>query len=256
MSLKMKNHFYMSYFGNKREEVERIYEAIDFTGIDTIIEPFSGSSAISYYIWTKRPDLKFILNDSNKMLYEMFHILRDKDKTEALEKAYKDFFTVELTKEVYNNIIKQDNVSAWFLKNKYYNIRPGLFPTGKTVSKVANFEGSPVTKFYREADITFLSQDAVPLIEKYKDNPSCALILDPPYINTSNEYYDYDEFNQEMNIYEYLSLNKIKNFKCYIMAIFENNWIIRLLFRDNTIIEYDKMYQNSKKKTKHFLITK
>jgi hypothetical protein len=246
----------MSYIGNKREEVERIYEAIDFTGIDTIIEPFAGSSAISYYIWTKRPDLKFILNDSNKMLLEMFHILRDKDKTEALEKAYKDFFTVELTKEVYNNIVKQDNVPAWFLKNKYYNIQPGLFPLGKTVSKVANFEGCPITKFYREADITFLSQDAVPLIEKYKDNPSCALILDPPYINTSNEFYDYDEFNQEMNIYEYLSLNKIKGFKCYIMAIFENNWIIRLLFRGNTIIEYDKTYIISKKKTKHFLITK
>ena len=51
----MKNHFYMSYSGNKREEVENIYNLIDFNNIATIVEPFCGTCAMSYYISTKHP---------------------------------------------------------------------------------------------------------------------------------------------------------------------------------------------------------
>jgi len=46
----MKNHFYMPYFGNKRTEVSIIYKHLDLNNITTIIEPYAGSAAISYYI--------------------------------------------------------------------------------------------------------------------------------------------------------------------------------------------------------------
>jgi site-specific DNA-adenine methylase len=44
----MKNHFFYPYFGNKREEVEHIYNLSDLNNIDTIVEPFCGSCAVSY----------------------------------------------------------------------------------------------------------------------------------------------------------------------------------------------------------------
>ena len=34
--------------------------------IKIVIEPFCGSCSLSYYIWTKLPNLKFILNDNNE----------------------------------------------------------------------------------------------------------------------------------------------------------------------------------------------
>lgn len=251
----MKNHFYMAYWGNKREEVERIYETLNLDGIDTVVEPFAGTSAISYYIWTKRPDLTFVLNDSDKNLFKMFNILRDDKAIEAFEAKYKSYFE-GIDKVKYNEIIKTDDVEAWYLKNKFYSIRPGLYPTTKVVKTEINLKACPIAKFYREAKISFTCGDAIAVIDEYKDKANCALILDPPYINTSNEFYRYDDFKKSVNIYEYLALNDIKKFKAYFMAILENNWIIKLLFRDNTIVEYSKMYQTSKKKTTHFVITK
>ncbi len=46
----MKNHFYIPYMGNKRQEVEQIYNSIDFNGITTVIEPYAGKSEMYYYI--------------------------------------------------------------------------------------------------------------------------------------------------------------------------------------------------------------
>ena len=76
----MKNHFYISYNGNKRNEAENFYNSIDLSQIKSIIEPFVGTGAISYYIWTKNPDLKFILNDNNKYIIEMYNIIKDDEK--------------------------------------------------------------------------------------------------------------------------------------------------------------------------------
>ncbi len=40
------------YHGNKREAIETIYNNLNFDNIETIVEPFCGSCALSYYIWT------------------------------------------------------------------------------------------------------------------------------------------------------------------------------------------------------------
>jgi site-specific DNA-adenine methylase len=51
------NHFVISYAGNKRKEVEKIYENIKdkLDDIDNIIEPFCGTSALSCYISQQHP---------------------------------------------------------------------------------------------------------------------------------------------------------------------------------------------------------
>ena len=65
----MKNHFIIAYPGNKRQEVEIIYKNLDFNNITTIIEPFCGSCALSYYISTIHPKkYKYILNDLDHYL--------------------------------------------------------------------------------------------------------------------------------------------------------------------------------------------
>ena len=61
----MKNHFYMPYKGNKRQEVVRIFDEIDFEKLTTVIEPYCGSCAMSYYISTQYTGIKYILNDNN-----------------------------------------------------------------------------------------------------------------------------------------------------------------------------------------------
>ena len=72
----------MAYAGNKRNEVEGLYNEIkdQLNDIETIIEPFCGSSVFSYYLSLKHPkNFKYILNDNNKKLIKIYKIMKDED---------------------------------------------------------------------------------------------------------------------------------------------------------------------------------
>ena len=65
----MTYQFIFSYLGNKRIDFKYINNVIDdIDNYETIIEPFCGTSAISFNIWLKHPKKKFILNDNNEDL--------------------------------------------------------------------------------------------------------------------------------------------------------------------------------------------
>ena len=81
----MKNHYLISYAGNKRQEVENIYNysktLLNNNVIDTIAELFCGSQAFSYYISTLYPKkFKYILNDNDIFLKELYEIFKDDKK--------------------------------------------------------------------------------------------------------------------------------------------------------------------------------
>jgi len=84
-----KNHFYIGYAGNKRTECKDIYDSINFNNIETIVEPYCGTCAISYYISLNKPNMKYILNDSNDFLKEMYEILIDDIKKGKFKEEYK-----------------------------------------------------------------------------------------------------------------------------------------------------------------------
>ena len=103
----MKTHFYIHYFGSKRKEMKGLYPYLDFTNIDTIIEPYAGSCAISFYISQQKQGLTYILNDNNPYLKEMYEILIDEEKTINFQNEF-------------NNIIKdvKQKNSIMMLLNK------------------------------------------------------------------------------------------------------------------------------------------
>ena len=247
----MKNHFYISYVGNKREEVKEIYKSINFSKTKIIIEPFCGSCAMSFYISTIHKNLTYVLNDNNKFLLEMFEIIKSNEKTEDFDKKITELFVyINKTKEKYIEIIKQDNVYGWFIKNRAYNIRIGLFPTNnKWIHK--SLKEYPIYNFFLNEKIIFTCDDAIKCYETYKDNPNALILLDPPYLMSDNNFY----LNSSVNIYEYLLNNSISKEKAQILIILEKNWIIDFLFKKEKCIEYDKSYQLSKKKTTHKIIT-
>lgn len=248
----MKNHFYMSYFGNKRREVERLYELIDFTDITTIIEPYCGTCAMSYYISTKKEGLKYILNDNNEYLKDMYEIMLDDDKIKKFEDEYTNLF-IDMDKEKYNELVKKKGALYWFLANKYYTLRYGLYPTpDRKVSKTINLKSCPIYNFFKNNDITFLTTDGLELYKKYNNCKNNLILLDPPYMESCNTTYK----SPTINIYEYLYNNNISNFNSYVILILENNWIIKLLFQNNkTLSIYNKQYETSKKKTEHIIIS-
>jgi len=251
----MKNHFYMGYAGNKRNEIPFIYDYLNFDNITTIIEPYAGTCSISYYISTKKSGLKYILNDNNKYLLEMFYLLKDDNKIKQFEEEFKEkceYFKNDKNK--YLEIIKENTLMGWFIKNKIYAIRPGLYPinNNKTYKETLDLKSFSIYDFFNNNDITFLNIDGLKCFEDYKNNENCLILMDPPYLNACNDFYQ----DSKINIYEYLFNNNIKNDKAKIYLILENMWVISLLFKDMSIIEYDKKYCNqNKKKTTHILIS-
>jgi hypothetical protein len=250
----MKNHFYICYFGNKRQEIEEIYNNLNLDNIDTIIEPYCGSQSMSYFISTKKPNLKYIFNDNNEYLREMYEIMTDIDKTQNFNKKIQELLIeIDNDKINYLKLIKEQNVYSWFIKSKYYRIHPGMFPTDcKWLYK--NIETYPIYDFYNENkhNITFTSIEGIECYEKYKQDNKKLLLLDPPYMNANNDFY---LKKHGINIYEYLYNNPIENELSNVMLILEGIWIIKLLFQNSKIVSYDKTYSTGlKKQTKHLLI--
>ena len=250
----MKNHFYMKYPGNKRKEMKGLYPYLDFTNIDTIVEPYAGTCAVSYYISTQKQGLTYIINDNNPYLKEMYEILIDENKTETFQNEFNDILKDVKTKEQYNDITKQNSLISWLISNKYCNIRPGICPIGygTDILKPINFSTYPIVQFFRNNKIIYMCEDAIEVYEKYKNKKNYMIIMDPPYISTCNSFY----FDHNMNIYEYLNTNNITKENAKIYLILENIWIIKLLFQNNFILfEYDKKYSISKKQTTHIIIS-
>ena len=254
----MKNHFIFGYAGNKRMECEKIYNLFNEHKIlenkEYIIEPFCGTSAISCYISMKHPKkYKYILNDNNENLIELYKILNDDEQLKIfIEKINNLCFNDKnirddkfINKDEYISIINNDDIYGWFITNKYYNIRPGLYPVNYKLKKL-NYEDIiklGIVKFLKEEDIKFYNIDGIDIIKKYEGDKNL-LILDPPYLHSTNSFYR----DPKLNIYEYLYFNnKIKN----IIAILNDFWVIDLLFRKYKKLSYEKIYQITKKKTIH-----
>jgi len=258
----MKNHFILPYAGNKRNEVDEIFKHINFEKKTVIIEPYCGTSAMSYYISKMYPkQYNYILNDNNNLLLELYKIMKDEEKTDNFNKEINSW--IDKFNE-YNNDIerkefyikKLDNeICEYFIKHKYYTIRSGLYPSFSRIKKIKqyNMRDYSIYNFIKNENVELSCCDAIEIIKKNKDNNEAILLIDPPYINTCNNYY----INNNMNIYEWIFNNNINEFKSDIHFIVENVWINKLLFKNNLISEsYKKTYQCSKKKTEHIIIKK
>jgi site-specific DNA-adenine methylase len=251
----MKNHFFFPYAGNKRQEVVRIHDMIKdkLNGVDTIVEPFCGSCAFSVYMAMLYPKrFKYILNDNNRHLIELISISKDEEKFNNLIEELNNLGVKLNNKESYDNEKTADDLSHWVFYNSMYSIRPYLFPLTRKMNpdKFNNFKKCAFLDFIRNEEVILLNEDAINVYSQYKQNDNVLLFLDPPYLSECNDFY----LSSNVNIYEYLLNNDIKNEQAFITLCLNENWIIKLLFKGCINTTYDKKYETSKKKVTHILI--
>jgi len=252
--MKKTNHFFISYAGNKRNECNDIYkeikEILDSNDIDTIIEPYCGSSAISYFISHHYPKkFKYILNDNNEYLMKTYEIFKDPDQLDLLIQQLNDTCK-DMDKTKYNTIIKENTHLSWFIKHKIYAIRPGLFNLNYKYKDYNSLKQTPIINFLRSEDITFQNKDGIDTMVEYKNNKNALIILDPPYLELCNDFYA----NSNTNIYQHCYENPIMEHLSKTLCVLNDMWIIRLLFKDQVKQEYNKMYQPNKRKVVHLII--
>ena len=252
----MRNHFFFSYPGNKRNEFNEIIKSINFDNINNIIEPFCGSSSISFNIWLKYGNkYNYYLNDNDKELISIYQLF----KHETIETISNELLNIDnkiTNKDEWNNYFKSNNTNniykeLYFRKYSTFG-RKGFYPLNRKIKK---YIPSPIQQlflnFIKSPNVYISNDDWFDIFDKYKDDEKSLLILDPPYINTNNDFY----VNKTLNVYEYFYKNKIELFKSQILLILEDIWVIRLLFSNNNIVNsYGKTYELSKKKTSHIVI--
>jgi len=248
-----KNHFFIGYAGNKRNEFNPIYDEFKtLNNITTIYEPFCGTSAFSYFLSLKEPlKYKYILNDNNKHLINLYETARDEEKLNNLIDKLNSLL-VDMNKEKYLSIVKADTLEGFIIGYKLYSIRPKLYPLDINF-KTFNFNyllKCPIMNFLRTENIIFTSESVGEIKDIY-NNENTFIFGDPPYLTENNDYYS----DKNCNIYEYLSNNDFNLLKCRIIFILSDNWIIKLLFKNYIKKTYEKKYEASKKKINHFLIS-
>jgi hypothetical protein len=253
----MKNHFFFAYNGNKREEVEIIFDEYIIKKYNNIlsqskliIEPFCGSCSLSYYLSLKYPKhFNYILNDNDKYLIELLKIAKDEVKLKDFEIKINEKAKTIDNKIKYLEIIKNDNLESYFIKHKISTLRPGLYNLNYKY-KYINLINCPIVNFLRTENIEIYNKEALEIIEEYKNNDNAIILLDPPYVQSSNCFYG----SPSVKIYEYIMQNHLILNKAHFFLILGNTWIIRLLFKDYIIYEYNKVYTLQKMKTTHLLI--
>lgn len=254
--LYMKNHFLFSYIGNKRNETKQFLDNIKLDGIKNIIEPFCGSSAISFSIWLNNKDKNFnyYLNDSDKKLIEVYELMKN-ETIEEIEKKINEFGDNIHNKEEWVNEFKNnDNTIYSYIYFKKFSAlgRYGFYPLGRNISK---FKISKETKefieFIKQPNVYITLGDWFEVFDKFKNDETALFMIDPPYIMACNDFYT----DKKLNMYQYFYDNKIENFKSHIYLILEDHWILRCLFANNKILlKYAKKYEISKKQTNHIII--
>lgn len=248
----MKNHFIMAYFGNKRIEVEMIYDKIsdEIEKSKIIIEPFCGSCAMSYYISLKHPKkFKYIINDNNTNLIKLLNILKDENEWIKFREEINEILKKIIDKESYLVNTKKDTFTGWFIGNKYFSIRPFLYNTTRKIIPLK--EHYPIIDFLRNEDIEILNTDGCLVYNDNKFNSKTLILLDPPYLLTDNRWYSTPTYN----IYETMGEETMKNLKAKIVMIVNNNFIMRFIYKKWYIIEYDAKYQTTKKELTHLIIS-
>ncbi len=250
-------HFPCRYPGNKRKEVKHLEEHIDFTGIKTIIEPFCGTSAMSYFLSKKLTGVKYILNDIDKDLIKIYDLLKTVNSEEIIYQInlIKDRIKC---KEDFNEIAKEykeDNCVYKYIyltKSSFFGTR-NLYSTTRKMSPLPfkfNKEQLEFIKFVKSENVIIKNLDWKEIYDQYKDDKESLILMDPPYLMSFNDFYIKNVGFQ--NVYEYFS--KSPDFSCDIYFIVELNWIIKLLFKNCKIIEYNKHYEMSHKYVTHALI--
>lgn len=256
-----KNHFLYSYAGNKRQEADTLINLINFDNIQNIIEPFCGSSALSFTIWKKyKNKFNYYLNDNDEELINIYKLLKE-DTPEHIEEEVNKLKNSVSNKDDWIKLLKEyketKNIYLFIYITKYSKMtRFGFYPIKlvKSPFKISD-ETKIFIEFIKSPNVVISNNDWFNIFDKFKDDDKTIFLFDPPYLVSNNMFYNLGVKEQKLNIYEYFFNNKIESFKSHIYLILEHVWIIKALYKDSKILStYGKTYEVSKKNTEHVII--
>lgn len=255
------------YTGSKKNDIKYIvpYLPINIQKM-TIVEPFGGSAALSYYLMNHYDNLYIHINDIDKNTYKMYKIIQNNkqkhfvNNMSKIVNKFKEPKTKKQTENIINKLRSLNSPESMYILRQIQfrpnskTIRYGRITQYKNRIKSGNITILK-TIIPNDVTLTVTNDDYKKILIKYINNQKTFLFLDPPYLidrNDINDIYDILTFNDEDFIY---IRNWLKKCKCYVMIVVLDSAFMRLCFEGYVKHEYEKIYQLTKKKVKHLIIT-
>lgn len=237
--------------GSKQNDIKYFQDLLP-TQVDTIVEPFGGSFAVSKFFYKDINKYNFHINDLDEHLFYIYthyqDYLNEFEKVNNFYKSLPQELTYTHGKEIKDYITKlecNENIKEYLIKN--FIIRSNIF------RGVKNYNFDQNEKQILDNGL-FTNQDYKIIFDKYKDDENAFIFLDPPYLFSDNSGYYPQNVDKDMTQILIDILEFIKRCKCYVMLIINKLNIIEYLFKDFIKDSYNKTYQMSKKKMKHLII--
>jgi hypothetical protein len=226
----IQNKALFAYFGNKDKEMNTIMDNLpDMTDIDIIIEPYCGSFSLIRHMILKYPNKKYICVDNDKELITLYKTLQNDKKCDKLINFFETFEVQN--KEEYDNFKHMKTTESYLFTHVIYNIRNGLYDPNKR--KMNERDISKIREFnVKYKNIDFIYDNAMNIIDIYKNNSRCFMFLDPPFLLTSN-FYSKDKDNTIELFLKFLTT--INTLDSKILAVCGDNFLLKSYYEHNNI---------------------
>ena len=257
----------LPYVGSKRTDLKYFIKDLP-KHVTKIVEPFGGSGYVSLAFFAENRNIKCHINDIDEELINFF--TQTKKYPQKILAGYNSLIE-NITKRSFRKVIekyksgkgtKPQRAVLFLFFHRVHGIRMGLYPKGKSFLPLT-MEDYP--EFFSWIKVTkFTCKDYQYVFNKYKNIKSAFMFVDPPYLDSFNAYYssygsqtkklDDDKVIQDNTQVFVDIVDFFNSAKCKIMLIINKNAITSRLYEKYIVDEYDKIYQMTKKKTKHLVI--
>jgi DNA adenine methylase len=264
--------FFFAYTGCKRHESKYVIEILSqIKNIEkyTFVEPFCGSCHVSIDVENELKIKKFHVNDNDEGLINFLNSVSNDKFKKKCEKKYNEFvsfigekYSKKKNKEISTKIKSLDASKA----DNYYCIqrlskggRIGFISTSKGIYRTPKFSLNNMEntcEFFKKCKIT--CDDYTSIFDEYKDNSKAILFIDPPYFDSRGNcfYHEYDKDHIRDKTKVFVDIARfLKVCKCKVIMIINSTAITDYLYEDFIVKKYDFIYQITKKKAIHMIVS-
>ena len=263
--------YFFTRDGNKLLELKHYAPFLPaFNTFNIYVEPYAGSFGTLRGIHQelKDNDIKVHLNDLDLYLFNEWNwILTTDIKTVELvidmmkTYLYRDMYISGNSegKKIYSSIIfelKAEGIPDQILQG----FKEAFTFMGMVKGMKDMDDFLPVRNLLKTCHLT--RRDAIELFEEYKNNSNAFLFLDPPYLDTNVKHYgdsnrraDLGKALTDNSIHYIRMLEMLETAQCKIMAVINKTYLTSYLFKKFIRHEYGKIYQRTKSKAMHIILT-